>query len=388
MRLRRFWMICFFVFSGTLVAQQIHIPQNPLDGRIVFEEKGCIECHSLGGYGGTAGPSLSTDLYFGSVLELATIIWNHTPQMNRKFRQMRVQRPEFTEEEMTDLFGFLYYLRYLGEPGGVAKGRKDLTTKQCIKCHSVGGSGGSVGIAFESIKSTASPLYIVQAMWNHVPAMKEQLEKSEIEYPMLSGQDIADITTYIRQATMNMAEGGTAPGDPGKGEKVFEAKGCDNCHMTGKEKKRKIVAPNLSRIELKKSVTETASLMWNHGPMMLEHMKDQSIDWPSFEGNEMADLIAYLYFLDFEDKPGDPDKGASTFAEKGCSSCHGKSGSGKGPDLTTVTSFNSPIRMIQLMWNHAATMEDMLITQNREWPTLTSDEMRNLFAYLKRSTSK
>jgi len=377
------WMLCVFIFSGTLSAQIIDIPQNPLQGRIVFEEKGCIECHAIGGYGGTAGPSLSSDLYFGSVLELATIIWNHTPQMNRKFRQMRVERPQFTEKEMLDLFGFLYYLRYLGEPGGVAKGKKVLEKKGCISCH----GGGSVGPTFETIKQTASPLYIVQAMWNHVPGMKKQIDQSNLSYPMLTGQDIADLTAYLRQAALTGGGGGMVPGDPQKGADIFGAKKCGSCHIAGEGAKR-IIAPNLSRIELKKSVTETASLMWNHGPMMSEQMKSESIEWPKFEGNEMADMIAYLYFMDFEDKPGDSKKGGGVFQSKGCVSCHEGGGSGKGPDLTNITHFNSPIRMIQLMWNHASGMEDMLIAQNKHWPELTSDQMRNLYTYLKEATNR
>ncbi|HLF13802.1 MAG TPA: cytochrome c [Bacteroidota bacterium] len=385
MALHRCWMLCVFIFAGTLYAQQIDLPQNPLQGRMVFEEKGCIECHAIGGYGGTAGPSLSSDLYFGSVLELATIIWNHTPQMNRKFRQMRMERPQFSEKEMLDLFGFLYYLRYLGEPGGVAKGKKVLESKGCTTCHSIGGGGGSVGDAFDSIKTTPSPLYIVQSMWNHVPGMREQIEKAGLNFPMLTGQDITDITVYIRQAALTGVEAGISPGDPKNGKEVFESKGCNQCHVAEGEAK-KILAPNLSQIRLKKSVTETASLMWNHGPMMAQKMKDESIEWPKFEGNEMADMIAYLYFLDFEDKPGDGKKGGAVFQSKGCSNCHEKGGSGRGPDIMSITHFNSPVRMIQLMWNHAAGMEDMLITQNKKWPALTSDEMRNLYSYLREST--
>ena len=144
MRLPGLFRGLLFVIPASLSAQQIELPDNPLKGQIIFEEKGCIECHAIGGYGGTEGPDLSQELYFGSVLELASIIWNHTPQMNRKFRQMRSDRPQFTEGEMLDLFGFLYYLRYLGEPGSVAKGRKLLETKGCITCHAIAGEGGTV----------------------------------------------------------------------------------------------------------------------------------------------------------------------------------------------------------------------------------------------------
>ena len=63
-----------FLGSASLCAQQLELPQNPLKGQIVFEEKKCIECHSIGGYGGTEGPDLGREQYFGSILELASII--------------------------------------------------------------------------------------------------------------------------------------------------------------------------------------------------------------------------------------------------------------------------------------------------------------------------
>jgi len=40
------------------------------------------------------------------------------------------------------------------------------------------------------------------------------------------------------------------------------------------------------------------------------------------------------------------------------------------------------------MWNHAQTMEDMLITQNKHWPELNGSEMRNLYAYIREATKK
>ncbi|HAB53546.1 MAG: hypothetical protein A2315_01940 [Ignavibacteria bacterium RIFOXYB2_FULL_35_12] len=387
MRITFLIVVVLSVLSPSLLSQEIIIPQNPLNGRLVFEEKGCIECHSIGGFGGTTGPSLTRDLYFGSVLELATIIWNHTPQMNRKFRQMTINRPQLTENEMLDLFGFLYYLRYLGEPGSVAKGKKLLEIKGCSGCHSIGASGGSIGPSFENIQQYASPLYIVQTMWNHGPAMQEQLKKSGVKYPILTGQDIADITMYIRQATMGNDEIRMAPGNPNKGKEVFDNKGCDNCHLTEGKAKR-ILAPNLRKLELKKSVTETASSMWNHGPMMLKEMKKESIDWPIFVNNEMADLIAYLYFLGFEDKSGDKNRGERTFKDKSCNSCHKTGREGKGPDLTKIKKFDSPIKMVQLMWNHASEMEDLLISQNKPWPTLDTGDMCDLYAYLKYITQK
>jgi mono/diheme cytochrome c family protein len=374
------------VVSGTLLAQEIQFPQNPLQGRIVFEEKKCIDCHAVGGFGGTAGPDLSRERFFGSTLELASIIWNHAPQMNRKFRQLRMSRPNLTESEMLDLFGFLYYLRYLGEPGSVSRGKNLLESKGCVGCHMVGGKGGKIGPDFDQTQRYASPIYMVQAMWNHGPAMQEQMKKNKVTYPTLTGQDVADISAYLRQAAAGTTEIRMSPGNPAKGKALFDEKRCSKCHLGEAGAKR--IQTGLIPIALKKGVTEVATMMWNHGGAMMERMKKESVDWPKFDGNEMADLIAYIYFLDFEDKPGDDQKGESIFKSKGCADCHRQTGRGRGPDLAMVKKLDTPIRMIQLMWNHAGEMEDLIVAQNRSWPSLSSRDMRDLYAYIRKSTKK
>ncbi len=381
MRIIVFGFSMVFLTAGTLIAQEIELPTDPLNGRITFEEKKCIACHAVGGFGGTAGPDLSRDQYFGSSIELATIIWNHSPQMNRKFRQLRMDRPKLTEAEMLDLLGFLYYLRYLGEPGSVANGKSLLASKGCMGCHSNGGEGGTIGPDFKKIQKYSAPLYLVQAMWNHGPAMQEQIRKGKMNYPILSGQDIVDIASYLRQASTADVEVRLSIGNPKNGRVLFTEKHCSDCHVG--EGKRKRIEAGLIKIDLKKGVTEVAGAMWNHGEAMLEYMQGASIEWPQFKKNEMADIIAYIYFLGFEDLPGNPTKGERVFSEKGCNSCHAKGGKGKGPDLGSIKKITSPVRMIQLMWNHAGEMEDLLITQNKRWPVLTTNEMRDLYGYLR-----
>ena len=384
MRIRLLLTAGLALVAGSLFAQELEFPSDPLSGRLVFEEKKCIACHAVGGYGGTAGPDLSQEQYFGSSLELASIIWNHAPQMNRKFRQLRMDRPQLSETEMLELLGFLYYLRYLGEPGGVANGKRLLESKGCISCHSVGGKGGTIGPDFRQIQRYGAALYMVQAMWNHGPAMQEQIGKAGGDYPMLTGQDIVDIAAYLREVTTSNVAVRMIPGNPKNGRVLFEEKHCSDCHLG--EGKPKRIEPGLIQIDLRKGVTEVASMMWNHGQVMMEYMDEEHIEWPRFEGNEMADIIAYIYFLEFKDKPGNAQRGERDFTSKGCIDCHTTGGEGRGPDLGTIRRFDSPIRMIQLMWNHAGEMEDLIIAQNKKWPQLTADQMRDLYAYLKRVT--
>src|SRR3972149_6686010 len=235
MRIRELIALSVILLAGTLHAQEIELPTDPLNGRIVFEEKKCIACHMIGGYGGRAGPDLSRDQYFGSALELASVIWNHAPQMNRKFRLLRMDRPQLTEGEMLDLLGFLYYLRYLGEPGSVANGRNVLNSKGCIACHAVGGQGGTTGPDFKTIQRYSAPLYLVQAMWNHGPTMQEQITKGKMKYPMLSGRDVVDIAAYLRQASTADVEVRLSVGNPKRGREPFEEKRCSTCHVGEEE---------------------------------------------------------------------------------------------------------------------------------------------------------
>jgi hypothetical protein len=36
------------------------------------------------------------------------------------------------------------------------------------------------------------------------------------------------------------------------------------------------------------------SILWRHGPSMLQQMQSKNMQWPRFKEQEMSDLIAYL----------------------------------------------------------------------------------------------
>ena len=36
------------------------------------------------------------------------------------------------------------------------------------------------------------------------------------------------------------------------------------------------------------------SALWHHGPSMAEQMRARHMPWPRFDGQDMANLIAYL----------------------------------------------------------------------------------------------
>lgn len=378
--------LMLFLMSISLCAQSLKSPDNPLEGRIVFEQKGCIECHSLSGYGGSAGPDLMKKQYFGSFSELAALIWNHIPKMNRMFRKLHKERPFINNKEMVNLVGFIYYLHYLGQPGSLSNGRLLLKKKGCTTCHSIKGIGGDAAPDFADIEFNASPLYMVQTMWNHFPNMSSKFASKNKELPTLSGKDVVDIASYIQAVSLKTIKTRMTPGNPNKGKKIFKLKGCAKCHSIDDSKTEK-PGPSLKHLKLHSSVSEIGALMWNHAEPMKDLMGEKRIDWPLFKGNEMADLIAYLYFLDFQDKPGNPLKGEAAFHKKRCVTCH-DSDDDIGPNLSNGIKLKSPVQMLTKMWNHSAAMEEQILTFNENWPKLSADDIINLYAFFTNNWAK
>jgi cytochrome c551/c552 len=368
-----------------IVAQELIIPENPLKGRFVFEQKGCITCHAIKGEGGEIGPDLGKKKFYGSFLQLAGIMWNHSPEMLRRMRELDLPFPEFSRAEMVELIAYLYYLRYLGEPGDLYRGKVLATEKGCLACHSIGGKGGKSGPAFDKLAKYVSPLYMAQALWNHGPQMEQQIKKMGLSRPKFEKGEIVDLSAYIREASKGTEKEQVymSPGNPQRGKMVFKEKGCLDCHAARGEGKD--VGPDLGELEWDYSVTEIAGLMWNHGTEMGELMEERKMSWPTFSGKEMADLIACLYFLKFADKPGDAQAGRIVFSEKGCTKCHGVDGKGSenAPDLSKSKVLASTIDMARIMWNHAPVMEERVTEKVMRWPEFSGNEMMNLYAFLR-----
>lgn len=384
--------IILFLLPLKIFSQTVTLPEDPIKGRIIFEKKGCMICHSVYGIGGKGGPDLGEKRYYGSFLELAGILWNHSPEMTEKMKNVSISRPTFDREEMAYLIAYLYYLRYLGDPGDVKKGEDLFTEKGCSSCHKVGGKGGDIGPNLDNLKRYASPLYMAQAMWNHGPEMEEMMNSLGMKKPTFSGKEIVDLSAFIRKVSTDAPREliYMSPGNPTRGEEIFREKNCSSCHSTRAEKIS--YGPNLGKVELNKSVTEIAGMMWNHGSAMEAYMEKKGVTWPKFSGSEMADLIAYLYFITYTDEEGNAGSGEAVFVEKGCSNCH-SAGEGKpvekmGPDLSRSRALLSPIDMAQIMWNHAPMMERKISEKHLSWPEFKGREMVDLFTFLRSITKK
>jgi len=373
--------------SATISAQDLkkyYLPADPLEGEVQFIDKNCERCHSIEGHGGAFGPDLARSDFNRSLLDILSMMWNHSPQMHDMMNDLNIGYPEFSEQELAGLAAYLYFLAYFDRPGDIAEGRKTFSDKKCSTCHRMGGIGHRIGTDLSSIKKYVSPIFLAQEMWDHGPAIKEKMDELKVSWPHFEGEEISNLMAFLRDASTDTTSVRffMQPGNPQIGEKLFHEKKCTTCHLvfgTGNK-----VGPDLTQSTFHKSVTSIAAIMWNHGPTIWEKMKETNLGIPTFNGNEMADLTSYLYFLRFFEKKADIARGELLFNQKGCVNCHhfGTDSIEGSRSLSSIDPGRSKIGIAADMWNHSEEMSRTMTGKKIEWLPFRSGELNDLIEYI------
>lgn len=365
--------------------EPLPFPADPLKGSRLFVSKGCIKCHAIWGIGDTLGPDLALLSREKNLLQLAGLLWSHSPKMLEIMRERGLQRPTFSAQEMGDLMGYIYYFNYFDQPGNFTEGESLFTEKGCIHCHSVGERDRKKNkLPLDSYGRYISPSFLVTGLWNHSPEILQEMKKIGLKQPEFKGPELNHLLAFLRGAALN--QNGEAiyaePGRPKIGKELFVQKKCSVCHSVWGEGGK--VSNDLGRRELRFSLTEIAGKIWSYSGAMRQGMIKIHIPFPTFTPKEMADLISYLYFIQFYDERGDFQKGKRLYREKECIYCHVLEGEGEkiGPDLSETDAIFSPITFASAMWNHAIVMEGMLGEMNLSWPRFSGNEMRDLVGYI------
>jgi mono/diheme cytochrome c family protein len=394
-RPRRWLVIAASALVTLACAVIVHAQQSPpqpfapdwamLAGWDVFTKKSCGQCHSVRGVGGKVGPDLARSRSGNGFYELGAAMWNHLPKMGERMREQQIERPRLTATDVSNVLAFLFTAAYREESGDATSGEQLFAAKGCAQCHSVAGKGGNVGPALDVLKGANSPVLVAAAMWNHGPRMAEAMKAKGIERPTFKDRELVDLVAYVvgaaRDADTTTAQ--VVPGTPERGQKLFADKKCATCHaVAGRGGK---IGPALGGRAHHVSLTEFAALMWNHGPAMWTRMKERGIAVPQVTGQEMADIVAYLYTAHYFDAvTGQPARGQQLVQGKGCVTCHSIRGKGGkvAADLATSTVTGSPSSVVAAMWNHGSRMESQAQKQDVELPVLTGQELADITAYL------
>jgi mono/diheme cytochrome c family protein len=298
-------------------------------------------------------------------------MWNHLPEMWGRMAAKGIPPQKVDEKEVANLFGFLYFIRYMDEPGDPRKGKDLLKSKDCAKCHTLK----------EHTKGDLSrwgmytnPIVWAQMMWNHAFQMEEEMQKKGLSRIEFGGREMVDLIAYVRSLSSNVEKMYLAPGDSEHGKKLFVQKNCFQCHASGTDLDlgKKKYFP--------RTVAKMAGSMWNHSYRMWKEMEEKGIERPELSAQEMADLIAYLFSVRYFDEPGDAEQGKIVFAKKRCSNCHAKGS--RMPDLSQLKGQISPIPMAQKMWNHGPAMLQRMGSAKIPWQRFYGKEMADLLEYL------
>lgn len=348
------------------------LPEDPLKGAAIFFDKGCIECHTVWGIGKTFGPDLT---YIGrekDFFDMTGALWSHSPKMIDVMEEKGIERPIFSSEEIEALLAYLYSLGLIDELGDYFKGEEIFDDKGCSRCHSLGGEPAKTGPDLDKYGRYVSPVYIATALWNHSTTVSQAMLNQSF-----GPGEMCDLLAFIKGSASN-PEGKTVyiqPGSPRKGQHVFDEKHCTACHSERSH--------DLLESDLQKSLTEIVGMMWNHSSSMWQEMRSRGLAIPRFDVEEMSDLTAYLYFISFYGKKGNPARGEVIFKEKGCSSCHSQEAieAGSGVDLKDVPR-SSFLELIAALWNHVPEMEKMVTEMNLSWPRFEKNEMKDLISFI------
>lgn len=365
-------LIGFTIFAFSQREEKYPLPENPLDGSKVFINKECINCHTVWSIGEAFGPDLT---YVGKekdFFELSGALWSHSPKMIEVMKERDIERPMLSPREIQELMAYLYYLGFFDELGDYIKGEEIFSRKGCSQCHSLGRQEKKEGPSLDKYGRYVSPVFIAAALWNHSSTVSKAMVVQSF-----APQEMSHLLAFIKGNALNES-GETVymnPGNPSKGREVFRKKKCTACHGDN--------VLDLKAVSLRKSLTEIVRMMWNHSYQMWEIMKEKGLQIPRFSNEEMADLMTYLYFIQYYGEKGDHFRGKEIFVEKGCVHCHGREAveQKKGIDLAEVSTL-TVFELISAMWNHVPQMEKMVTEMNLVWPRFEKNEMKDLIYYI------
>jgi cytochrome c2 len=362
-----------------------YIVGEPQKGAALFYgDKQCGICHSVNGSGGRIAPDLSGSHPGTPAMGwLAAVLWNHGPGMWRQIRQKNDPYPQLNSQEMADIFAFLYQASGIDRAGDASAGQRVFDGKGCVRCHSVGGTGGQSAPELSKIAAGSSSNAWTLTMFNHAGSMVAPITSTLGQWPQFTGNEMNDLIAYVSlsapQPSTNTRE---ISGNAELGWGVFQSR-CMPCHAVRGQGGS--VGPELGpERDLPLTTAQFASVLWNHAPAMLRQARENRISPPVLQGNDMADLRTFLASLRYFEPTGSPLVGERVFSDRGCAACHGRTAEGTqtGPGLRSGTEAYTTITFAAALWRHGPRMIDRAQELGIPWPTLKATDLGDLVSFL------
>ena len=264
------------LFAYFVSARYFEKPGDAGRGKLAFQTKHCADCHGIATSPLPEAPPVAHWESLADPLVLAQQMWNHGAKMRAQFAGKKLAWGQLTAQELTDI---LVYLQNLPETRDITRnflfppsdsGAKLCQSKGCADCH-------TGKLALENRLRNQTLTEIAVDMWNHQPSMKQPP-------PVFDKEEMRQILGYLWVRQYFRGEG-----NAGRGKSVFTEKSCATCHNDPASG-----APKLAKGQDAYTDITIISILWEHGPRMLDQMTQRHLAWPRFTAQQMADLIAYL----------------------------------------------------------------------------------------------
>jgi mono/diheme cytochrome c family protein len=178
------------------------LPGDAINGSELFSDKGCIQCHSVGGRGGRVGPDLAARSAKRSPIDFAAAMWNKQPKMLATMRSSPIPTmrsspdPQLSPEEMADLVAYLYSVRYFAGSGVAERGRTIVGNKGCLDCHALNGRGATRAGDLGQVPRLGTPAEVISVLWNH--ALVEEGAGAPVAWRLFTDAEIADLAAFLQ----------------------------------------------------------------------------------------------------------------------------------------------------------------------------------------------
>ena len=265
-------------------------PGEAIQGKQVFEDKGCAGCHALITSDEIGGaPAVSEWQGLRDPVEWSERLWNHSAEMSRLFEERGLKWPRFSEEEMTDM---LVYLQGLASTRQQARtltlsnpeaGHAVFEAKGCVGCHTLGPARQSVAKSGGSLQGFQTMTGFTAEMWNHAPEMQTRGAEFGIETPQFTVDEMRAMISFVY-----FGGGFEDRGNPSAGRSLFVKKQCASCHGESGS----FAGGTLG--EGSASAARMLQAVWSHGPEMLHEMERRGEQWPTLSARDVANLVAFL----------------------------------------------------------------------------------------------
>lgn len=174
------------------------IEGDPDRGWNLYQQKGCIDCHSLDSQSEGIGRNLGQGGQLPATFsEFGEAMVNHFPEMQGAMRAKHSVPPRFENHDIADIAVFLYGLHNPEPVGSAQIGKTTFAWRGCSRCHGQNGEGTAKAPPLRGRGQTYTAALLATDLWRHGQRMYVDNHSHGQAWPELKASDIGHLLTFL-----------------------------------------------------------------------------------------------------------------------------------------------------------------------------------------------